>query len=79
MTRIARCAIRSLESNTCCLQLGLRKEGTTKQQAPPEFLEEVFELNESLDELREARAEGGDVARLARERSSKRRIISKRS
>lgn len=35
---------------------GVRKEGTTKQQAPPELLEEVFELNESLDELREARA-----------------------
>jgi molecular chaperone HscB len=46
------------------LHLGLRKEGTTKQQAPPELLEEVFELNESLDELREARAEGGNVASL---------------
>jgi len=46
------------------LRLGLRKEGTTKQQAPPELLEEVFELNESLDELREARSEGGDVASL---------------
>ncbi|HUO35208.1 MAG TPA: Fe-S protein assembly co-chaperone HscB [Candidatus Acidoferrum sp.] len=43
---------------------GLRKEGKTKQQAPPELLEEVFELNESLDELREARAEGGDTASL---------------
>ncbi|MGC2740978.1 MAG: hypothetical protein WA274_24055, partial [Candidatus Acidiferrales bacterium] len=40
------------------------KEGTTKQQAPPELLEEVFELNESLDELREVRAGGGDVAGL---------------
>jgi molecular chaperone HscB len=46
------------------LRLGLRKEGTSKQQAPPELLEEVFELNESLDELRDARAEGGDVAAL---------------
>jgi molecular chaperone HscB len=46
------------------LRLGLRKEGTSKQQAPPELLEEVFELNESLDELREARADGGDVASL---------------
>jgi molecular chaperone HscB len=46
------------------LRRGLRKEGTTKQQAPPELLEEVFELNESLDELREARAEGGDLAAL---------------
>ena len=34
---------------------GMRKEGTTKQQAPPELLEEVFELNESLDELRSSR------------------------
>jgi molecular chaperone HscB len=46
------------------LHLGLRKEGTTRQQAPSELLEEVFELNESLDELREARAEGGDTAAL---------------
>jgi molecular chaperone HscB len=38
---------------------GMRKEGTTKQQAPPELLEEVFELNESLDELRSARQSGG--------------------
>ena len=47
------------------LRLGLRKEGTTKQQVPPELLEEVFELNESLDELREARSEGGDVEALS--------------
>jgi molecular chaperone HscB len=40
------------------LRAGVRKEGTTKQQAPPELLEEVFELNESLDALREAKAEG---------------------
>src|SRR5690348_10322995 len=40
------------------LRAGVRKEGTTKQQAPPELLEEVFELNEALDELREARADG---------------------
>jgi molecular chaperone HscB len=43
---------------------GARKEGKTKQQAPPELLEEVFELNESLDELREAKASGGDTASL---------------
>ncbi len=41
---------------------GMRKEGERKQQAPPELLEEVFELNESLDELREAKASGGDLA-----------------
>ncbi len=42
----------------------MRKEGAAKQQAPPELLEEVFELNESLDELREARAAGEDLAGL---------------
>jgi molecular chaperone HscB len=43
-------------------QAGMRREGQHKQQAPPELLEEVFELNESLDELREARQAGGDPA-----------------
>ena len=46
---------------------GMRKEGTTKQQAPPELLEEVFELNEWLDELRSARgspADSGEVTEL---------------
>jgi molecular chaperone HscB len=43
---------------------GARKEGEQKQQAPPELLEEVFELNESLDQLREAKASGGDLESL---------------
>jgi len=43
---------------------GARKEGQSKQQAPPELLEEVFELNESLDELREAKVSGSDTANL---------------
>jgi molecular chaperone HscB len=43
---------------------GARKEGEHKQQAPPELLEEVFELNESLDELREAKEAGGDLSTL---------------
>ena len=43
---------------------GMRKEGEHKQQAPPELLEEVFELNESLDELRDAKESGGDLASL---------------
>ena len=43
---------------------GARKEGEHKQQAPPELLEEVFELNESLDELREAKASGAGLAAL---------------
>lgn len=44
---------------------GMRREGQKKQQAPPELLEEVFELNESLDELRDARASGGGAAAMA--------------
>jgi molecular chaperone HscB len=43
---------------------GQRKEGEKKQQAPPELLEEVFDLNESLDELREAKESGGNLAEL---------------
>jgi len=49
---------------------GLRKEGQQKQQAPPELLEEVFELNESLDELRRTRQTGGDGAEMAALRRS---------
>jgi len=45
---------------------GMYKEGQQKQQAPPELLEEVFELNESLDELRSARQAGGDAEETAR-------------
>lgn len=43
---------------------GERKEGEKKQTAPPELLEEVFELNESLDEMREAKSAGGDLSAL---------------
>src|SRR5580658_5419165 len=43
---------------------GARKAGGAKQQAPPELLEEVFDLNESLDELRSARAGDGRTAEL---------------
>ena len=43
---------------------GARKEGEQKQKAPPELLEEVFELNESLDELREAKASRSDLTAL---------------
>jgi molecular chaperone HscB len=44
---------------------GMRKEGEHKQQAPPELLEEVFELNESLDELRAARSAGANLDALS--------------
>jgi molecular chaperone HscB len=49
--------------------LAARKDGALKQQVPPELLEEVFELNESLDKLREARVAGAELAGL-RERLS---------
>ena len=38
---------------------GVRREGEIKQQAPPDLLAEVFELNEYLEELRAARRAGG--------------------
>jgi molecular chaperone HscB len=44
---------------------GMRTQGQKKQQAPPELLEEVFELNESLDRLREARESGESAAETA--------------
>lgn len=40
---------------------GVRREGEVKQQAPPDLLAEVFELNEYLEELRAARGSGGDA------------------
>ena len=40
---------------------GVRREGEIKQQAPPDLLAEVFELNEYLEELRDARSTGGDA------------------
>jgi molecular chaperone HscB len=43
---------------------GVRKGGEQKQQAPPELLEEVFDLNEALDELRKRRAAANDGAEL---------------
>ena len=44
---------------------GVRREGDIKQQAPPDLLEEVFELNEYLEELRDARRSGGDARQMA--------------
>lgn len=43
---------------------GVRKEGEIKQQAPADLLEEVFELNEHLEELRAAKRSGGDAREL---------------
>lgn len=44
---------------------GVRREGEIKQQAPPDLLAEVFELNEYLEELRQARRSGGDARAMA--------------
>jgi molecular chaperone HscB len=57
---------------------GARKEGEHKQQAPPELLEEVFELNESLDELREAKESGGDLVALKSRLESAQRNFQKK-
>lgn len=38
----------------------VRKEGDVKQRAPADLLEEVFELNEYLEELRAAKRSGGE-------------------
>jgi len=43
---------------------GVRREGEIKQQAPPDLLAEVFELNEYLEELRATRRAGGDAAQM---------------
>jgi len=43
---------------------GVRKDGEVKQQAPPDLLEEVFELNEYLEELRAAKRAGGEAREL---------------
>jgi len=52
-------------SNISWVSKVARKERRrTSSQAPPELLEEVFELNESVDELREAKASGGDSRRV---------------
>lgn len=44
---------------------GVRREGEVKQQAPPDLLAEVFELNEYLEELRSAKRSGGDAREMA--------------
>ncbi len=43
---------------------GVRREGEIKQQAPPDLLAEVFELNEYLEELRAARRAGGNAPQM---------------
>ena len=49
------------------------EDGTAK--VPPSLLEEVFELNEQLDEIRESRESGGDPATLRERLESARKPI----
>ena len=49
------------------------EDGTAK--VPPSLLEEVFELNEQLDEIRESRESGGDPAALRERLESARKPI----
>lgn len=58
---------------------GMRREGQNKQQAPPELLEEVFELNESLDELREARPSDGPATNSAETAAVRRKLEAAQS
>jgi molecular chaperone HscB len=44
--------------------LGLTKPGEAGPKAPPSLLQEVFALNEELDEIREARESGVDAEKL---------------
>lgn len=49
---------------------GIRREGAIKQQTPPDLLEEVFALNEHLEELRAAKRAGTDTRQLEELRHS---------
>ncbi len=44
---------------------GVRRSGEGKPQAPPELLEDVFELSEYVEELRRAKRAGADTKQLA--------------
>jgi molecular chaperone HscB len=66
-------AYRTLKQPLARTEYLLRLEGvqladeTTKAQPPAELLEEVFELNMQLDEMRESRAAGQDDPQLRRD------------
>src|SRR5262249_20809098 len=59
-------AYRTLKNPVARIEYLLKLEGmsTTTTAAPPSLLEEVFTLNEQLDEIREARANGTPPAEL---------------
>ena len=54
---------------------GPSSSGQVASKVPPGLLEEVFELNEQLDEIRESRESGGDPAALRERLESARKPI----
>ena len=58
--------------------LPLTKAGEGSPKVPPALLEEVFALNEELDEIREARESGADAAALQARLEAARRPIEKK-
>ena len=58
--------------------LALTKPGEGSPKVPPSLLEEVFTLNEELDEIRGLREDGGDTAILAARLASARKPIEQK-
>ena len=58
--------------------LALNKSGGEAPKVPPSLLEEVFALNEELDEIRELRESGGEAARLRDRLASARKPIEQK-
>jgi molecular chaperone HscB len=58
--------------------LALTKPGEGSPKVPPSLLEEVFTLNEELDEIRELRESGGDLNRLRERLASARKPIEQK-
>jgi molecular chaperone HscB len=58
--------------------LALTRAGEGSPKVPPSLLEEVFALNEELDEIRELRESGGDAERLGARLASARKPIEQK-
>jgi molecular chaperone HscB len=58
--------------------LALTKPGDVSNKVPPSLLEEVFALNEELDEIRELRESGGDARTLGQRLTAARKPIEQK-
>lgn len=56
----------------------VKSEGDGNPKVPPALLEEVFELNEQLDEIRELRESGGEAGEIRRRLESARAPIDRK-